>query len=327
MPRHTPSRVSRTRRSWTVVALVVAAATAPAAGAFAQKSDRPWMKAAMSAVATSSLVPRPALTAVRTAHLPDYEGYPAVRAIEALGSHFRVNVIEVHSDRPKGIVDVQHPKDVDLVFGSGVELQVSDGSPPPTAPPSAPQPTAPTPQAPQDPVPTPVPPPPAQPVPAPPPGTPAPMGFIRDFEGSDATKARLYLEKVGFPVTGWYLTPSRQRRGMVLSQTPKNVRAPLGTPVALAVSKGPSRLPKWWPLAAGAVIVAGAAGGGVALRRGLRLRAQQRLLATVHVAADLPAPASAPEFKGPAGPPHSFIISAELSPQAPSLGVGPEDPS
>ncbi len=340
MPRRALSRVSRTRRSWTVVAMMVVSVAGP--GAFAQGKDAPppgkktWMKAAQAAVATAVQVPRPRPTSARSAFVTSYEGYPASSATEVLYPPFIVHRVTVHSDRPRGIVDLQTPKNADLPFGSTIELQVSDGTPPaptpaapvlpgPTAGPAPPGGAAPTP-----PVDTPLAPgapsPPEAPAPVAPSRAATPLGFIRDFQGQDARLAELYLEKVGFPV-GASRIASDLPRGVVTAQTPSNVQAPLGTPVTLFVSAGRNDIPKWAPPLAVLVGVAGLSGGGFVLRRALRLRARQRLLATVHVTADLPAPASAPGFKGAGGPPHSFIISAEISPRASSLGAGPEDSS
>jgi hypothetical protein len=324
----TPARVSRTRWSRAVALLAWATLWAtPAAwgqGAIAAKPHA-------AALASKPKFPVWALTRVGFAHVPNYEGLPASRAQKSLSVHFRVTSIPVRSTWPLGIVHKQTPLDVDLAYGSPIELQVSDGiaprAPPQTPPPPPPPPPQPPPQTPQTPPPIETSQPPVEP-PTPSPETPPPeivtperLGFIRDLEGDEATTAQAYLEATGFRVGDWLWTPSDRPRGILVTQAPKNVRAPLGSAVIFWVSAGPPAVPM---IVLGVLAAAVVGGGGLALKRGVDRRRLRVRRAAVHVSADRPQAAEAPSLLGRAQDRHALNIRVERAPGPPRLA--PKDP-
>jgi hypothetical protein len=335
MAGRSPGRAVRTRWPWAVALLAWAmlGAAPPASG-----QDAIAAKPRAAVLAAKPRVPFWALTPVGAAYVRNYEGLPASRAQEALGVHFRVTSIPVHSTRPLGVVDRQTPHDVNLAYASPIELQVSDGIAPPPAmtqppqtPPESPPATPPQPP-PETPPETPpaAPPtdpsqPPAEPS-APPPEIVQPerLGLIRDLEGEAATTAQAYLEKTGFRVEDWLWTPSDQPRGILITQAPKNVRAPLGSAVVFWVSAGPARPPVLPLMVLGALAVVVAGGGGLIVKRGVDRRRLRARRTAVHVSADPPRAAEAPGLRGRAEDRHALNIRVERAPGPPRLE--PKDP-
>ncbi len=279
-----------------------------------------------------------ALTPVGFSSVRNFEGHALSQAKEVLGAHYQLDVVHVASVRPRDIIDKQTPHDVNLVYGAHIELQVSTGTPPPPAvtpavtpvdpgPPVKPTDTPTQPPAgqtvPTETSPTGTPPTEAQPAPLePPPPPPVRMAYVPDLEGTEATQAQAYLETMGFPVIDWSWVVSDRPRGLLLVQSPKGVRAPLGSGVSFWVSTGPAR-PKWLMplLGMGAV---GLLGGGWLLKRALDRRRLRARLTAVRVAVDLPTPAALPRLEGRPEDRHSLELRAERGPGPPHLQ--PKDP-
>lgn len=282
MARRTPGRVGRTRWLGVVAAMLVAwlASSGPGgvraqtsetpSGATAPPSAKGHMTPAEAALAQAAIAGIGRLfvdpeakkpSHGQTGYINNFEGSPVDKAVLALRRQFRPSVTYVASNRPKGIVDLQDPKNVEAAIGTPVALRVSNGQPATRfvtdyegqdaklaqallqkdgfhvadwtwTPSNRPRGIVEF----QDPknvdrpigaavtfkVST---------------GSP-PLGFVRNYEGQEATFAQQSLTRDGFRVIPWVWAPSRRPRGIVDTQEPKDAQLPFGAPVTLKVSDG-----------------------------------------------------------------------------------------